>query len=318
MPRIAPRACTHSPPQEIFSTWAAASAATCWRSRNSRATAAFEIDPMRVALAAYNVASVAPPFAIALHAADWTALLAEGALPAAGAAFADPARRTAEGKRVFSLHAMTPPLSALLALQAQVPALAVKVAPGVHDAELPAGSSVEFVSHANVCKEAVLWFGPLAGGAQRWASVHDGVAWHTLDAHGATPPLGDFAAGDWLYEPDPAVLRAGAFAELCGLLDAHLFDPEIGYLLADAPRATPFARAFHILERHPFSLKLLNARLQALRVGALEIKKRGFPIEPETLRGRLKLVRGGRAAVVFLTRRGREHWMLIAERLPPA
>lgn len=281
-----------------------------------RTTHAFEIDPARLAIAACNIENVGPPCAVSFHAADWTAALAAGNLPAAGAAFADPARRTAQGKRVFSLHAMQPPLAALLALQAQVPALAVKVAPGVCDGEIPRGCSVEFVSHEGSCKEAVLWFGPLAGDASRWASVYDGAHWHTLASRGAPPPVGDFDAGDWLYEPDPAVLRAGAFAELCAMLDAHLFDAEIGYVLAHDLRPTLFARAFRILERHPFSLKLLNARLAALGVGAVEIKKRGFPIEPETLRPRLRLSAGGGAAVVFLTRRGRDHWMLIGERAP--
>ncbi len=283
-----------------------------------RPTHAFEIDPTRLALAEYNIKTIHPPSPVSLHAGDWTAALAAGTLPAAAAAFADPARRTASGKRIFSLHAMQPPLAALLALQARVPALAVKVAPGVRDAEIPAGCSVEFVSHAGVCKEAVLWFGPLAGVAPRWASVHvsdgDGGAWHTLESHGAPPPLGAFDAGDWLYEPDPAVLRAGAFAELCVLLDAHLFDAEIGYLLADRLHTTPFARAFRIMERHPFSLKLLNARLAARAIGTVEIKKRGFPMEPEALRPRLRLTPGGAAAVIFLTRRGRDHWLLLAER----
>jgi SAM-dependent methyltransferase len=280
---------------------------------------AYELDPTRAALAAYNVDNIKNVFSlhpVSLHVADWTAALVAGALPSAGAAFADPARRTAQGKRVFSLHAMQPALAVLLALQAQVTALAVKAAPSVRDAEIPPGCSVEFVSHGGVCKEAVLWFGPLAGDAPRWASVHDGESWHTLESRGAPPPLGAFDAGDWLYEPDPAVLRAGAIAELCAQLDAHLFDAEIGYLLATTQRPTPFARAFRVLERHSFSLKVLNARLAALGVGTVEIKKRGFPMEPETLRPRLRLTPGGPPAVIFLTRRGRDHWMLLAERAP--
>ncbi len=42
----------------------------------------------------------------------------------------------------------------------------------------------------------------------------------------------------------PAVIRAGAFAELCALLDAHLFDPQLAYLVADERRPTPLAQAF--------------------------------------------------------------------------
>ena len=38
------------------------------------------------------------------------------------------------------------------------------------DADLPPGCGVEFISHGGVCKEAVLWFGPLAA-TPRWATL---------------------------------------------------------------------------------------------------------------------------------------------------
>ncbi len=66
---------------------------------------------------------------------------------------------------------------------------------------------------------------------------------------------------------------------------------------------------------HRFSLKLLNRRLAARGVGQVELLKRGFPQEPESLRPRLKLTPGGAAGVVIFTRRGDEHWMLIGRRL---
>jgi hypothetical protein len=305
-----------------------------------RPATGYESDPLRAAMARANVDAVfgtaGPPHPVEVVTGDWVAALAAGTLPAAAAAFADPARRQ-EGRqgvrRVFGLEEMTPPLAALLRLQAQVPALAVKVAPGVQAADLPPGAAVEFVSHAGVCKEAVLWFGPLAEtegpaaregspleGARRWASVHDGVAWHALPAHGVPPPLGPLAPGQALYEPDPAVIRAGALAELCALLGAHLFAPDIAYLVSDAvgedAQATPFARAFRVREVFPFALKRLNRRLAELGIGQVEIKKRGFPVEPEEMRRRLKLAGSGRA-VVFLTRRGDEHWVILGEREEP-
>ena len=42
-----------------------------------------------------------------------------------------------------------------------------------------------------------------------------------------------------LHEPDPAVIRAGAFAELCADLGAHLFDAQIAYLVAASRRRQP-------------------------------------------------------------------------------
>jgi hypothetical protein len=236
-------------------------------------------------------------------------------LPTAGAAYVDPARRV-QGRRVFSLSAIQPPLTTLLELSRRVPLLVVKVMPGIRDAELPESCAIEFVSHAGVCKEAVLWFGD-SSLPRRWASIHDGLQWHELPTAGEAPPQGELTPGQILYEPDPALIRAGAIAELCTLLHAHQFEPEIAYLVANEPRRTPFADAFRLLEVHPFNIRFLNERLNALGIAHVELKKRGFPQEPESLRPRLRLQRQGRSGVVIFTRRATSHWMLICERLPP-
>jgi hypothetical protein len=284
-----------------------------------RLVVAYESDPLRLRLAQANVEALGLAHQVTFRQADWTADLAAGVLPEAAAAFADPARRVA-GRRVYRLDAIQPPLAWLLRLQAVVPALGVKVMPGVDDREIPPGCGVEFISHVGVCKEAVLWFGPLArhpsSGAERWASVHNSNGWHTLISRGAPPPVGSLAAGMILYEPDPAVIRAGAFAELCTALDAHLFDPQIAYLVALEQQPTPFAHSFRSLEVHPFSLKVLQARLAALGMGQVELKKRGAPFAPESLRGRLKLPASERAGVVLFTRQGEARLMIIAERTP--
>ncbi len=313
-----------------------------------RPIVAYERDPLRLALARANLEAAGLAERVEFRQADWTLpaerdRLATSSFGASVAAFVDPARRV-NGRRVFRLRELQPPIEAILPLRQQVALLGVKVMPSVADAEidaLPADGSgpvgtwrVEFVSHERTCKEAVLWWqarpeeGQPAGGARRWASVcgADGV-WRRIDSGGAPPPLGDLYAGQLLYEPDPAVIRAGAFAELCAQLGAHLFDPQIAYLVANAPPAStnqaegdalPFVQPFRVLEVHAFGLKRLNARLRSLDVGRLEIKKRGAPIEPETLRPRLKLnAQSPRAAVVFLTRRGDEPLMILGERASP-
>ena len=280
-----------------------------------RPVAAYERDPVRLAFARANADALGLGGRAGLHLDDWGAALVGGRLPPAAAAFADPARR-AGTRRLFSLRDVIPPLPALLALRGRFPVTAIKVMPGIADDEIPAGAAVEFVSHDGVAKEAVLWFG-LDGMPRRWASVHDGARWHEIGAAGVPAPGGPLEAGCLLYEPDPAVIRAGALAELCAQLDAWLFDPQIAYLAAAGtqPVATPFAAAFRIHEVHRFSLKTLNARLAALEVGQVELKKRGFPVEPEELRPRLRVQPGGRTAVVLFTRRGDERLMLIGERL---
>ena len=76
-------------------------------------------------------------------------------------------------------------------------------------------------------------------------------------------------------------------------------------------------QSFRLLEVHPFGLKQLNRRLQALGVGEIELKKRGFPVEPEQIRKRLKLTKGGRKAVLLIMRYGASHVMILAERPQP-
>lgn len=301
-----------------------------------RRVVAYELDPVRAAFAEANAAELELGGQVEVRTRDWVADLRGGMLPPAAGAFADPARRVGE-RRVFRLDQMQPPIAPLLQLQAAVPALGVKVMPSVQDADLPPGCGVEFVSHQGVCKEAVLWFGP-TDWRHKWATVVRGGSAEYVPSDDEAPPLGELAPGQVLYEPDPALIRAGCLAWLCRHLRAHQFDRDIAYLAGAAmanhePRQDPsqdpslaarsLVQAFAIEEIHPFALKLLNQRLQALGVARVELKKRGFPVEPEALRPRLKLAPQGRSAVVIFTRvldrsgssHGDEHLMLIGRRL---
>ncbi|MCB0062454.1 MAG: methyltransferase domain-containing protein [Caldilineaceae bacterium] len=273
-----------------------------------------DLDPVRLQFAAANAEILGVAERIRLIEADWTVLLHEGRLPAATAAFADPARRV-DGKRIFHLQELRPPLAELLAVQQQIKQFGVKVMPGVDTAELPPDCGVEFISHEGVCKEAVLWFGGLAP-MQRWASVFlADNRWQMLPADEERAPVGGLEGIGYLHEPDPAIIRAGAIGQLCQQLDAYLFDPQIAYLVSPVYHASPLVQSFRIEEIHPFQLKLLNRRLQALGIGQVELKKRGFPTAPEALRPRLKVTPGGRAGVVIFSRRGEERLMLIGERV---
>lgn len=277
-----------------------------------REVIAYEIDPLRLRLAEANVAAMGLESRVEFRQADWTAEMMAERLPIAAAAFADPARRVGE-QRVFGLEQMQPPLSALLQLQAQIPNVGVKIMPSVDKSEIPAAAGVEFISHEGVCKEAILWFGSPAT-HPIWASVHRSSGW--LQLHDtAPPPLGALEAGMMLHEPDPAVIRAGTFAPLCEMLGAHLFDSQIAYLVGEQAITHPLVQSFRILEIHPFHLKTLQARLRELGISRVELKKRGAPFAPESLRGRLKLPTGDRAGVVIFTRQGDRHLMLLAERI---
>ncbi len=225
--------------------------------------------------------------------------------------WADPARRTGD-RRVFHPHALLPPLSALLDLQRHgMTDLGIKLMPGLPHEAVPPGAEAEWISLDGELKEAVLWFGALVEQVGRRATVLPaGVTLWALAAQAAVRPPGDF-----LYEPDPAVIRAGAVSDLACGFGWWQLDADIAYLSGNELVATPFARVWRILEQHPFDLKWLNRRLRAMEAQVEAVKKRGSPIEPEPFRRRLYRQPGGRSVVVVLTRVVNRPWMLITERL---
>lgn len=267
-----------------------------------RHTLGIDQDPLRLAMARANLDALGLAERALLIRSN---LLENLPLSASGGAslglFFDPARR-ADEQRIFSVERYMPPLSTLLGWLPHHPALGVKISPGVDLDELrryPAG--VEFISLRGELKEGLLWFGPLKKTA-RQATVLPGP--HCLaseELHGASregSPLSEPQA--YLYEPDPAVLRAGLVRDLGAQLAAAQLDPEIAYLTAARQTPTPFARAWAIEDWFPFGLKRLRAYLRQRGVGRVTVKKRGSPLQPEALIRDLRL-RGDNERVVALT-----------------
>lgn len=236
------------------------------------------------------------------------------------AVFADPARR-AGGRRIADPEQWSPALSQVLALRETVPALGVKVAPGIDHAALPADSHTQWVSVDGDVVEAAIWCGPLAPeGPGRSALVlrseAGGASAHTLVDTGATdpsqPPVqvdpvpSPDDLGSIIHVPDGAAVRAGLVSHLCQALSARPVGPRIGYLTGEelANKATaPFVRSFRLTEVLPMRLKTLRARARELGVGSLEILKRGVDVSPDALRSSLRLS-GQESETWILTRVG--------------
>lgn len=252
--------------------------------------------------------------------------------------YADPARRTRAGTRVFDPKAYAPPLDAVWALRERVPAVGIKVGPGIPHAGLPEDAETEWVSVDGDVVEAGLWFGPLAPeGPGRSALVlsswtgPDGTARTTTRRIAHRPGDADVvpevgAVGQYLYEPDGAVIRAGLVAHAARGLGGRLLDRTIAYVTTDSPApldatglADGLARGYRVLDTMPFGLKRLRSYLRERGVGRLTIKKRGTAVTPEQLRRQLALT-GGASATIVLTRVGGSQQVLVVEPLsaPPA
>jgi SAM-dependent methyltransferase len=251
-------------------------------------TIGLDRDELRLAMAQANLAARGLAERSALVQADLTSGLPFKLLPASGVFF-DPARRAAH-KRAFSVRDYQPPLAVIKDWLERCPAVGVKISPGVDLAELRSyDAEVEFISLGGELKEAVLWFGALKTCRRRATLLPGG---HTL----ATPyepddnqPLPLREPGAYLYEPDPAILRAGLVQQVGEQIGAAQLDPDIAYLTSNQAVETPFARRWQVEDWMPFGLKSLRAILRQRQVNHVVVKKRGSPLQPEQLIQALRL-----------------------------
>ncbi|AYF31668.1 methyltransferase domain-containing protein [Micromonospora tulbaghiae] len=273
---------------------------------------AVEADPVTATMAAANAEAAGLADLVTVSCGDATAFDVTGV----DAVFCDPARRRAgTGRRVFDPNAYSPPWDFVTGLATRVPRTVVKVAPGLDHALIPGGAEAEWVSVDGDLVEAALWCGELAEVPRRATVLRErDDAVSLLTGTGAQEaPVGSVRR--FLYDPDPAVVRAHLVAELATDLDATLADASIAYLYGDEARPTPFARCLEITDVLPFSLKRLRALLRERRVGRVEIRKRGSALEPEKLRRDLRLS-GDEAAGLALTRVAGAPMVLVCRPVP--
>jgi SAM-dependent methyltransferase len=268
---------------------------------------AIDSDPLRVRMTEANAAALGFADRVRCQTADALAV----PLPEAKAAFADPARR-ADGRRYLNPEDYTPPLSALRARFAPDFPLAVKIAPGVVQADVrDLGAEVEFVSLGGELKECVLWFGPLRTTARRATVLPGG---DTLFADNPREPRLYAEVGAFLYDPDPAVTRASLVHDLAECLDTRPVDPQVQLLTADRHTQTPFATVFAVEHVAPFHLKLLRDYLRRHAVGRVTIIKRGSPADADDLLRKLKL-EGPHHRTLMLTRTDGWHAMIVCQKV---
>lgn len=264
---------------------------------------AVERDPIRARLAEVYVRACGFARRVAVVRADLTTIALD-----VDATFVDPSRPSG-GRRLFGLESMEPPLSAILALLDRVRNIAVKIAPGVDHRDIPPSAEVKFISERGRLKEVLLRFGGLRIGSARTATVLPGP--HQPVSAGPEPNVAAREPATYLYEPDPAVIRAGLLRSLGVKIGASQIDPRIAYLTSDTLAPTPFARAWSVERHGRFHLKTLNQWLREFGAGDVVVKKRGSAIEPEAFHRRLATVRGGRPMMVFLTGVLDRPWMIV-------
>ena len=267
--------------------------------RAGASVVAVDRDPVARELTAANAEALGLADRVSVVDADVVDLVATGNLLGCAAATLDPARR-AGGRRQLDPDRWSPPWSTVTDLLGRLPATVVKVAPGLDHDRVPEGIEAEWVSVDGSIVEALLWgHGPSTTWRRATLVGHGQV--HEISAAEDPGPAPVAAVRDWLHEPDPALIRSGLMSLVAAGLGATLIDPTIAYLTSDAAADTPWVSSYRVAEVLPFNLKKLKALLRARGVGRVVVKKRGSPIEPESLARQLRGPGTG-SAVVMVTR----------------
>ena len=268
--------------------------------------AAVDHDEVTAAVAAYNLA-------------PWSNARVEHAdaetfdLAGVAGVYLDPARRNGV-KRLKNPADWSPSLDFAFGLSERLPT-GVKLGPGADRDLIPDDAEAQWVSVDREVVELGVWFGALARpGVRRAALVvtAHGTAEMVADADSADATTGSL--GEYVYEPDGAVIRARLIGDLARTLDARMLEPSIAYMTADTATPTPFATCFRVIEQLPLDVKAIKRAVSARRIGTLEIKKRGVDIDPAAFRTKLAL-KGEASGTLILTRVGDKRRALLVERV---
>lgn len=236
---------------------------------------AFEQDPQTAAIARAN--------GIDVRCADATAVQ----LPP-GCVYVDPARRKAQrythgqAIRTHDPQQWQPPLDWVLR-HAHV----ARVAPGLR--EIPRSTEWHCSSINRSLVDATVWFPPLDLVDRRASVLHAGT-WHEVTGPALPAEIGP--TGQYIVDPDPAIVRAGLVSNLGG----RLIDRKLAFVTFDAEPEPWLGRTMHVLEET--TLKAVAATCRRLGLERVTVWARGFDQPP-----RLGL-RQGRDAIVVLARLG--------------
>ena len=221
--------------------------------------------------------------------------------------YADPDRRSAEGRKQVRLEACSPDIVALRPeIDRIAPRLCLKNSPlfDVDEAlRLFPGSRVEVVSSGDECKEVVVYAdgsGPLV------TATALGTGSFSARPGAAAPeaPAFDPARYHWLVVPDVALQKA----RLARLHLARKADcwSDLGFGFAEEEPHGIIGRVLPVERIEPYDPKRLKRELKGR---GLELLKRDFPLPAEELMRRLGTRPGADLRMAF-TKIGNDFWAI--------
>ena len=258
-----------------------------------------ECDGPTFEAAMHNFSALGLDNVTGLHASAEDALRT---LPPVDLCYIDPSRRDGGDRRLFALADCSPDLEQLLpTILSKAPTLIAKLSPMLdwqHTlARLPGTSDIHVLAVRGECKELTFVVRRAHAAPPMIHCVHltaDGgeqVFRFTPDEERAAPSAVTASVSSFLYEPNAAILKAGAFRLVAQRMSLGKLHTD-SHLYTSSAEVTDFpGRRFRVDEVLPFGRQL--SRVMARTVPRANIAVRNFPLSPDALRARLRIADGG-------------------------
>lgn len=231
--------------------------------------------------------------------------------------YADPDRRSADGRRQVLLECCTPDVGALMPhLQSIAPRVVIKNSPLYDVAEaarlMGAGALVEVVSLAGECKEVVAEWDRTSGRNRLMATALGVGTFECPSDELVSPQMArDPLSARYLLSPDVALRKARLCATYFAqeVADVEACTADGFYLSGHLPEGVAMARVYEIVEAKPFAPKQLKRELARRGVRRLTALKRDLAMSSAEICKRLGVGEGGELLWAF-TECGGEVWAI--------
>lgn len=223
--------------------------------------------------------------------------------------FIDPARRSAQGGRLYNIHDCQPDVALLSPLFAEKAArVMVKLSPMLDVTQtlrdLPATSALHIVDEGGECREllAILDFTD-APKSEPEITIHssNGSTLSFLPSEeSALAPLNAAPqAGGYLFEPSPSAMKAAPWGILCHRYGLRKLHPNTHLFTAPAPVEGLPGKWRLIEEVIDFSSS--TAKQLAKRIPQADVATRNFPLQAPELAKKLRIKSGGDLRLIGVT-----------------
>ncbi len=238
--------------------------------------------------------------------------------------YVDPSRRV-PGKRVFDLAQSSPNITTLESVLLQkAKKVCIKASPLMDltkcKKQFSSITALIVVSVDGECKEVLLI---LDRNAHWQTSVTSAVVLDTkhtstgyrIDERAKISAQKITEIKQYVYDPDPAIVKAGLRDQLAKEFGLHLFNPAINLLTSQEKMDAFPGRIFEVEAVITFNKKLLHRYFRDHQIKEASVMKRNFPFSSDQLRAMFKLKESRKKVICFTTLAGGKKVCLIGTRI---